>query len=58
MAQNMGDWMEYAREYAKAQREMKIEKMSLYHHRLPDEGTATELFCSAMTFTRDVYEQQ
>ena len=27
MAQeNMGDWMEYAREYAKAQREMKIEK--------------------------------
>lgn len=27
MAQeNMGDWMQYAREYAKAQREMKIEK--------------------------------
>ena len=27
MAQeNMGDWMEYAREYAKVQREMKIEK--------------------------------
>ena len=27
MAQeNMGDWMEYAHEYAKAQREMKIEK--------------------------------
>lgn len=27
MAQeNMGDWMEYAREYAKAQREIKIEK--------------------------------
>lgn len=24
--ENMGDWMEYAREYAKVQREMKIEK--------------------------------
>ena len=43
MAQeNMGDWMEYAHEYAKAQREMKIEKW--VHHRIPDEGTATGCF--------------
>lgn len=49
MAQeNMGDWMEYAREYAKAHREMKIEKwvcITMNTGRRNGNG----LFCSAMT---------
>lgn len=54
MAQeNMGDWMEYAREYAKAQREMKIEKwvcITMNTGRRNGNG----LFCSVMT-SRVIY---
>lgn len=58
MAQeNMGDWMEYAREYAKIQREMKIEKwvyISIEYR--TKEGERVVLF--RYDLPRDVYERR
>ena len=50
MAQeNMGDWMEYAREYAKAQREMRIKNGSVSPLNT-GRRNGNGLFCSDMTF--------
>lgn len=58
MAQeNMGGWMEYAREYAKAQREMKIEKwVYITIEYRTKERQRVVLF--RYDFPRDVYERR
>lgn len=58
MAQeNMGDWMEYAREYAKTQREMKIKKwVCITIEYRTKERQRVVLF--RYVFSRDVYERR